>query len=245
MQQLGRARPESCDAILADPHEVFDFIIFAIGSIIGIMLKRSDMMIQIKGLTELQIYGLAEKIADGFKDNAGFNCWGDSPEQRKHVLTHFFNLNLQILIENEMAYATSENYEGICGFWTKSNGLKLSEKLRLLKLAKVISVSSFLKIAKQFSKLKRAESFVKGEKDYLFVFMIVVQEQYRHKGYMRQVMEFVMGQADEKNIPCILETDSQKNEQIYSHYGMKTLSVQPLADDLTYYIMAYNMDGEL
>lgn len=196
-------------------------------------------MIQIKGLAEEEIYKLAEITAEGFKDNPGFQLWGEDSNARKYVLTQFFNMVLEQLIANNMAYATSEKYEGICGFWTKKTRLKLRQKAKLLKLIKFFSFKRLIKMSKQLSGMKGAEHFVKKEKDYLFIFMIVVQEQYRHQGHMREMMEFLLGEADKHNIPCILETDSKRNEEIYLHYGMKTMNVQQLSPELTYYILKH------
>ncbi len=195
------------------------------------------MLIQIKDITKDEIYRLAEITAEGFKNNPGFKLWGEDLASRKYILTQFFNIVLEQLIANNMAYATSENYEGICGFWTKKTRLKLKQKAKLLKLIKYFSFRRLVKLSKQFSGMKRAEHFVKGEKDYLFIFMIVVQEEYRHQGYMRKMMEFLFEEAEKRNVPCILETDSKRNEEIYLHYGMKTVSIQQLTPELTYYIL--------
>lgn len=197
------------------------------------------MLFQIKALTGEEIYKLAEIAAEGFKDNPGFQLWGEDSNARKYVLTQFFNIILEQLIAGNMAYMTSEKYEGICGFWTKKTRLKLKQKVKLVKLIKYFSFRRLVILSKQFSGMKRAEHFVKGEKDYLFIFMIVVQEQYRHQGYMRKMMEFLLGEAKKYNIPCILETDSKRNEEIYSHYGMKTINIQQLTPGLTYYILKH------
>ncbi|WMT42771.1 GNAT family N-acetyltransferase [Paenibacillus sp. D2_2] len=200
-------------------------------------MKGEWMLIQIHGLTEEEIYKLAEISAEGFKDNPGFLLWGDDSNSRKYVLTQFFNIVLETLAANKMVYATSENYEGICAFWTKKTRLNLKQKFKMLKLIKYFSIRRLAKLSKQFSGMKRAEHFVKEDDDYLFIFMVVVQEQYRHQGYMRKMMEFLFGEAEKRNIPCILETDSKRNAEIYSYYGMKTESVQQLSSELTYYIL--------
>lgn len=199
--------------------------------------KRGRLLIQIKDIKGEEIYKLAEITAEGFKNNPGFKLWGEDNNSRKYVLTQFFHIVLEQLIANNMAYATSDNYEGICGFWTKKTRLKLKQKVKLLKLIKYFSIKSLIKLSKQFSGMKRAEHFVKEEKDYLFIFMIVVQEQYRHQGHMRKIMEFLFEEVEKRGIPCILETDSKRNEEIYLHYGMKTVSVQQLSPELTYYIL--------
>ncbi|MCM3293389.1 GNAT family N-acetyltransferase [Paenibacillus sp. MER 180] len=196
-------------------------------------------MILVQHLDPTERYRLAKSIADSFKDNAGFLLWGDGSEEREVVLTDFFDCILSILIANQMVYATSEQYEGICAFWTKRNGIKPLQKLKLLGLAKLFPIRRLVQIAKQSARIRRADSFMKSEEDYVFVFMIVVREPYRHQGYMRQLMEFILSYAADRSIPCVLETDSLRNEQIYRHYGMHTLSVQPLSQELTYYILAY------
>lgn len=41
----------------------------------------------------------------------------------------------------------------------------------------------------------------------------------------------------EKDVPYILETDSLKNEQIYKHFGMRTISEQKIDETTNFYIL--------
>lgn len=51
--------------------------------------------------------------------------------------------------------------------------------------------------------------------------------------------EFLLKEAEKRNIPCILETDSKRNGEIYLHYEMKNAGIQQLAPELTYYNLKY------
>ncbi|MFD1413749.1 hypothetical protein [Oceanobacillus jeddahense] len=79
-------------------------------------------MIQIKEMSEEEIYKLAEITAEGFKNNPGFQLWAEDANSRKYVLTQFFKIVLEQLITNNATHTTSENYEGICGFGLKRPG---------------------------------------------------------------------------------------------------------------------------
>lgn len=182
-------------------------------------------MLALQNISRNQQQELASILAEGFKNNDAFQLWGDTPGERKKVLTKFFNLNLNILLEKNLVFATSDQFEGVCGFWTKDS-LRLKDKMKLLKLVTFLPFSRLLNIRKQRKKLKRSEALMKHEADYLFIFMVVVQKQYRGQGHMRKMMEFMFDYARKRNIPCVLETDSKRNEEIYHHYGMETISKQ-------------------
>lgn len=197
-------------------------------------------MISVKNLSKEELRKISIIAADGFKDNPGFILWGDDSERRKQVLTEFFYIAFDQLTEDEMVYATSKYYEGICAFWTKKTSLSIKQKIKLVKLVKYFSFSQMAQLAKQSSKIKRTEEFGKGKEDYLFVFMVVVQEEYRHQGYMRKMMEFIIEESKRRQVTCLLETDSKRNEAIYHHFGMETISVQEISSDLSYYILEFN-----
>lgn len=196
-------------------------------------------MIPIKNLNKKELKNISSIAADGFKNNPGFKLWGNDAERRKRILTDFFFIAFEQLVPSNMVYATSENYEGICAFWTKGSSLSIRQKIKLVKLIRFFSFKQMKQIAEQSSQIKRAEDYAKNEDDYLFVFMVVVQDEYKHQGYMRQMMEFLLKESKKRDVICILETDSKRNQEIYEHFGMNTIDIQRISEDLTYYILQF------
>lgn len=196
-------------------------------------------MIPIKNLSKKELKDISSIAADGFKNNPAFKFWGNDAARRKRVLTEFFFIAFEQLVPSNMVYATSENYEGICAFWTKGSSLSIRQKIKLVKLIRFFSFKQMQQISQQSSKIKRAEDYAKDEDDYLFVFMVVVQDEYQRQGYMRKMVEFLLQKSKERNIICILETDSKRNQEIYEHFGMNTIDIQQISPDLTYYILQF------
>ena len=80
----------------------------------------------------------------------------------------------------------------------------------------------------------------KKEHDYIAVSMVVVLREYQGKGYMHKILEQPFAEADTKNIPCILDTDTPLKVKKYTRCGMELCGEKKLKNGISLYTMAYN-----
>jgi ribosomal protein S18 acetylase RimI-like enzyme len=51
-----------------------------------------------------------------------------------------------------------------------------------------------------------------------YLYNIAVDPKYQGKGYSRKLLSPMLARLDEKNLPCYLETQIEKNVSIYQHF---------------------------
>ena len=73
------------------------------------------------------------------------------------------------------------------------------------------------------------EHFPKKEKkDFIFVGMVCVREQYQGQGYMRKVLGMAFSEGNRLHVPVILETDAKSKCDKYMHLGMELEGVRDM-----------------
>lgn len=70
--------------------------------------------------------------------------------------------------------------------------------------------------------------------------MVVVLREYQGKGYMHKILKQPFAEADTKNIPCILDTDTPLKVKKYTRCGMELCGEKKLKNGISLYTMAYN-----
>ena len=70
---------------------------------------------------------------------------------------------------------------------------------------------------------KKRKHIMKNYKDYLCIQTIGVLDAYRSKGHDGKLLRALLLAADSTQMPLDLETESEENELLYQHFGLKTL----------------------
>lgn len=73
---------------------------------------------------------------------------------------------------------------------------------------------NFLKSGKSIDALLKRDGCV-------HIRMLVIKEEYQHKGYMRKFVQLAFNKAEELNIPCVVCTDSMEKAEKYQHLGFR------------------------
>lgn len=68
----------------------------------------------------------------------------------------------------------------------------------------------------------------KEKKDFIFVGMVCVREQYQGQGYMRKVLDMAFSEGNRLHVPVILETDAKSKCDKYMHLGMELEGVRDM-----------------
>ena len=74
---------------------------------------------------------------------------------------------------------------------------------------------------------------------YVHIRMLVIGKGYQGMGYMRNLVEIAFDRAREKNVPCIVSTDSMDKAKKYEHLGFKIYQIRRLAEHSSEYDMIW------
>ena len=80
----------------------------------------------------------------------------------------------------------------------------------------------------------------KKEQNYIAVSMVVVLREFQGQGFMHKVLEQPFAEADKKDIPCVLDTDTSLKVKKYIRCGMKLVAEKGLKEGISLYTMAYH-----
>lgn len=140
-------------------------------------------------------------------------------------------------------YSTSETGEGYLAYWEKKTKPAIRPALHMIKrflseLPLKASLAVMQSGGEQYAKI------FKKEQNYIAVSMVVVLREFQGKGFMHRVLEQPFAEAEKKNIPCILDTDTLLKVRKYICCGMKLCSEKKLKHSISLYTMAYNVPAE-
>ena len=137
-------------------------------------------------------------------------------------------------------YSTSETGEGYLAYWEKKTKPAVCPALHMVKrflceLPLKASLAVMQSGGEQYAKI------FKKEQNYIAVSMVVVLREFQGKGFMHRVLEQPFAEAEKKNIPCVLDTDTPLKVRKYICCGMKLCGEKKLKHGISLYTMAYNV----
>ncbi|MDP2891525.1 MAG: GNAT family N-acetyltransferase [Bacillota bacterium] len=188
----------------------------------------------------------AALLAEAFMDNPLFCYLFPDEKTREKVLPLIFRSTVEVFSTAGDAYATSESMEGI--FFARRTGEKGPGIFTFLRIAvkslKLIGRVPLIKTIRRGKRIARSTSemyrYISSFKDYLWLDMIAVGKKYRGQKFMSRMMRQILAGADNNHIPCVLETESPVNVEIYRHFGFKLgKEIAAVDGGLTYYVMVY------
>lgn len=140
-------------------------------------------------------------------------------------------------------YSTSETGEGYLAYWEKKTKPAVCPALHMVKrflceLPLKGSLAVMQSGGEQYAKI------FKKEQNYIAVSMVVVLREFQGKGFMHRVLEQPFAEAEKKNIPCVLDTDTLLKVRKYICCGMKLCGEKKLKHGISLYTMAYNVPAE-
>lgn len=194
-------------------------------------------MLKVENRSKEEIAQIGRKIGEAFAaENAGIVTLLTEEQVVKafEIMTEYF-------YRAGVLYTTSENGEGYLAYWEEKAKPAISPSLVLhvikrflceLPLAAIFAVAQ--------SGGERYAKLFRKEKNYIAVSMVVVLREFQGKGFMHKVLEQPFAEADEKNIPCVLDTDTAVKAAKYIRCGMKKVGEKKLRRGISLYTMAYN-----
>ncbi|MCD8013794.1 MAG: GNAT family N-acetyltransferase [Lachnospiraceae bacterium] len=122
-------------------------------------------------------------------------------------------------------YATSEQQEGYLAYWRKGEAKKWGMKMIRVSLhmawrfLREIPFGSLKKLLPLMN--NPYEKIYQKEPDYVVISMVAVRREFQGQGYLRVLLEELFRIARERNIPCVLDTDTELKVKKYISCGMK------------------------
>ncbi|MFX0002486.1 MAG: GNAT family N-acetyltransferase [Candidatus Hodarchaeota archaeon] len=194
-------------------------------------------------LSKNQIKPASETISEAFFHDPLMIYFFPKQKERKKKLKSMMELLLRIGIKYGVAHATSPNLEGI-SIWFPSNKAKITTMMGLLNGG----LSYFLKLGSNAIKRQnRFYNYVSSKhkkllpSKYWYLSIIGINPRDQGKGLSRVLLNSMFDQFDEQNLPCILDTNNEKNLPIYERLGFKIIEEYKVPDtDIVNWAMIRN-----
>ncbi len=187
-------------------------------------------------------------LADAFFDDAFYRHVFPDIETRKKVLPLIYETITSLFVAKGMAYATSENMEGVMLVRGSGEGFDPGAFFRALKMLRVLRYVPLIKTIRRSMPFRAIweglDHFFKRYKGFIWLDMIAVDPGHRHGGHMGRMMRALLADVDAKQTFCMLETETPGNVPIYEHYGFRLIragEVQP--QNVPFFYMVYDPMG--
>ncbi len=196
-------------------------------------------MIQLRNLTGEEIKAIGRRIGEAFYDEGeGLFTRLD----REDAIT-----TLEIMTECYyrlgVLYTTSEQQEGYLAYWRKGEAKEWGMKMVRVSLhmawrfLREIPFGSLKKLLPLMN--NPYEKIYQKELDYVAISMVAVRREFQGQGYLRVLLEEPFRIARERNIPCVLDTDTELKVKKYISCGMKKTAETPIKGGGTMYTMEH------
>lgn len=160
-------------------------------------------MIKVENKSRKEIADIGRRIGEAFADEKA----GTVTMLTREQTIKGFEIMTEWFYRAGTLYTTSEIGEGYLAYWSKRAKPSMGPTLHMIKrLLCELPLKALIAMA-QSGDEQYAKIF-KKEHDYIAVSMVVVLREFQGKGYMRKILEQPFAEADIKDIPCILDTDT-------------------------------------
>lgn len=197
--------------------------------------KTDYAIVKVQNKTDKELADIGRKIGEAF---AGENAGVVSEMPQTHVVK-IFQIMTEFYYRLGRLYTLPGKEVGYIAYWPKSFRIPFNFKLRLVgQMLKQVPLSSCLKMAPTGS-----EQFAKAYKreDYIAVSMLVVLQEFQGQGFMRPLLAVPFSIAEEQNIPCVLDTDTELKVKKYEKCQMKVSRCRKMINGFPLYTMEYRI----
>ncbi|MCD7956050.1 MAG: GNAT family N-acetyltransferase [Lachnospiraceae bacterium] len=178
-------------------------------------------MIQLTNLTDEEIKAIGRCIGEAFYDEGEglFTRLG-----REDAITAL-EIMTECYYRLGVLYTTSEQQEGYLAWWRKDEAKEWGMKMMRVSLhmawrfLREIPFGSLKKLLPLMN--NPYEKIYQKEPDYVVISMVAVRREFQGQGFLRVLLEEPFRIAQERKIPCVLDTDTELKVKKYSSCGMK------------------------
>lgn len=197
-------------------------------------------MKRIENLSQEELEETGRKIGAAFVHETG--PFSDYFTEREASI--YFTCLCQMAVSSHCLYELSDE-KGYLIAWRKHHGPSFFQKLLFsLRISMKMDMNRMQKYMDVLKPWKDYEEKYRWEKDYIDLFMVCIPLKEQGKGNLRKLLKESMKIAEEKNIPCILDTDSERKMKKYRHIGFTVTDDLVLPDGNHMYTMEYRPESE-
>lgn len=194
-------------------------------------------MLKVENRSKEEIAEIGRKIGEAFAAEKA----GIATLLTEEQIVKAFEIMTDCYYRVGVLYTTSEAGEGYLAYWEKKAKPTIGPGLILHMIKRFLSelpLKAVLTMA-QSGDEQYAKIF-KKEPNYIAVSMVVVLREFQGKGFMHRVLEQPFAEAEKKNIPCVLDTDTPLKVKKYIRCGMEMAGEKKLKAGVSLYTMAYH-----
>ena len=194
-------------------------------------------MLKVENRSKEEIAEIGRKIGEAFAAEEA----GIATLLTEEQIVKAFEIMTDCYYRVGVLYTTSEAGEGYLAYWEKKTKSAIGPGLILHMIKRFLSELSLKAVLTmaQSGDEQYAKIF-KKEQNYIAVSMVVVLREFQGKGFMHRVLEQPFAEAEKKNIPCVLDTDTPLKVKKYIRCGMKLVGEKKLKAGFSLYTMAYH-----
>ena len=164
-------------------------------------------------------------LARAFQDDPLSSYFFPNPDERIEMLPAFFEFRLRSAVRHGMVYTTSTNMEGVAAWLPSDFGEE--SMLKMLwhggyKLFRKVGNSGVVRMTAAGDYATSLRKKNAGNK-YIHLEMLVVEPKFQGMGFARNLLEPMFEWLDSQNLPCYLETTSEKNVPFYQYLGFEVV----------------------
>jgi ribosomal protein S18 acetylase RimI-like enzyme len=161
-------------------------------------------------------------------------------KERQDFMQNYFRFRVKYGILYGEVYATTENFEGLA-IWIKPK----NNEMTMWKMLRAGGMKLFRAMGKEtidrMFEIERYTSKIHHEtiKENLWhLSPIGVDPEHQGKGYASKLLRAMMKKFDEEKVACFLETQVERNVEIYKRYGFTIANKTKIPKtELTHWIM--------
>jgi len=164
-------------------------------------------------------------------------AYGDDDENRSSEGGYYyFQFPLNYCLHYGEVYAPSSDLEGAAA-WMPSNKWPIT----FWKMVRVTSIWLMMKVVCKFGIKMMRRMMPLGRHldeshrrlapfDHFYLQTLGVDPEHQGKGYASRLLKPMFARLDEEGMPCYLETFTEKDVQIYTHFGFDMLEESEVPD---------------
>jgi len=166
-----------------------------------------------------------QTFALAFANDPLTNYLFSSEKEKQELLPFYCEFRIKYGIRYGEVYATSENIEGFA-VWVKPKNIDMTMwrmfrvgGIKLFRILRGELKEKIMELLQHTSKLQHETT----TESHWHLTPIGVDPEHQGKGYASKLMKAMMKKFDEEKASCLLETQSEKNVEIYKRYGFKVV----------------------
>ncbi len=178
-------------------------------------------------LAEDQVKPAAEALARAFQDDPLMAHFIPDASRRKSLLPRWYRMVTRNGVLYGEVYATSASLEGVAA-WFPPGKAKITS-WRMIRVGGLSLVYFYLRTRDVVSRVMSYLEYTSELQErhapfpHWYLFPIGVDPIFQGKGYGSRLLRPMLVRIDQENLPCYLETDTERSVSIYQHYGFEVV----------------------